>query len=95
VQIGQNALSNDLFSFRYGDPKLGAQLRANEMLTANKAELYRAKAAQCEERAKNETHRSAREWQLILARVYQVLATEVENQDATGCALAYRCYWFD
>jgi hypothetical protein len=65
------------------------------MLTANKAERYRAKAAYCEERAKNERHKSAREWQLTFARVYRVLATEAENQDATSCALAYRCYWFD
>jgi hypothetical protein len=44
-----------------------------------KADLYRAKAACCEERAKNERHKNAREWQLTLARVYQVLAIEAEN----------------
>jgi hypothetical protein len=62
-----------------------------------KADMYRQKAALCQERAKNERHKSAREWQLTLARVYQILAAEAQlgAQDATSCALAYRCYWFD
>ena len=45
----------------------------------SKVDFYQARGARCEERAKNERHKSAREWQLTLARVYQVLATEAES----------------
>ena len=44
-----------------------------------KAELYRAKAARWEQRAKNERRKNARKWQLTVARAYQVLATEMET----------------
>ena len=44
-----------------------------------KAELYRAKAARWEQRAKNERRKNARKWQLTVARAYQVLATETET----------------
>jgi hypothetical protein len=62
-----------------------------------KADLYRANAARCEKRAKNERHKNTREWQLTFARVYQVLATEAENgaRDPTSCPLAYQWDWLD
>jgi hypothetical protein len=44
-----------------------------------KAELYRAKAARWEQRAKNEPRKNARKWQLTVARAYRVLATETET----------------
>ena len=44
-----------------------------------KAERYRARTALYEDRAKNERHRSAREWQMTVAGVYRVLATEAET----------------
>jgi hypothetical protein len=44
-----------------------------------KAELYRAKAARWEQRAKNERGKNARKWQLTVARAYAVLATEAET----------------
>ena len=49
--------------------------------TESKADIYRAKGARCQERAKTARNRRAREWQLTLARVYEVLATETENPD--------------
>jgi hypothetical protein len=57
-----------------------------------KADVYRAKAARCEEQAKNERHRNAREWRLTLARVYQVLATEAESA-AQKPAESVDYYW--
>jgi hypothetical protein len=59
-----------------------------------KADLYRAKAARCEVRAKNKRHKNARERQLTLARVYQVLATEAEiavqqGTQSDSCPFAY------
>jgi hypothetical protein len=61
----------------------------------SKVDLFRAKATRCEERAKNEGHKSAREWQLTLARVYQVLATEAENAATLteNCPIAYWDRW--
>jgi hypothetical protein len=47
----------------------------------SKADIYRAKGARCKERAKTTRNRRAREWQLTLARVYEVLAKETENAD--------------
>jgi hypothetical protein len=47
----------------------------------SKADIYRAKGARCKEHAKTARNRRAREWQLTLARVYQVLATETESAD--------------
>jgi hypothetical protein len=44
-----------------------------------KAELYRARAARWERRAKNERGRNARKWQLTVAGAYRVLATEAET----------------
>jgi hypothetical protein len=44
-----------------------------------KGELYRAKAARWEQRAKNERGKNARKWQLTVARAYRVLATESET----------------
>jgi hypothetical protein len=58
-----------------------------------KADIFRAKAARCAERAKNERHKSARQWQLTLARVYQVLATEVENEQAIESNTFPVGYW--
>ena len=39
-----------------------------------KAKDYRARAARCEERARRERDPENREWQLILARAYRMLA---------------------
>jgi hypothetical protein len=47
----------------------------------SKADIYRAKGARCKERAKTVRNRRAREWQLTLARVYEVLAIEAESAD--------------
>ena len=44
-----------------------------------KAELYGDNAARWEQRAENERGRNARKWQLTVARVYRILATEAEN----------------
>ena len=44
-----------------------------------KAELYRDNAARWERRAENERGRNARKWQLTVARVYRILATEAKN----------------
>ena len=44
-----------------------------------KAKDYRARAARCEERARRERDPENREWQLILARTYQILA-EAESE---------------
>ena len=63
------------------------------MLT-DKAELYRAKAAHYQERAKSESRKSAREWQLTLARVYQVLASEAESAAQPPAVDYYWSCWF-
>jgi hypothetical protein len=47
--------------------------------TETKADIYRAKAARCQERAQNNRDKAVREWQLTLARAYEVLAVEAEN----------------
>ena len=47
----------------------------------SKADIYRAKGARCKERAKTARNRRTREWQLTLARVYEVLAIEAESAD--------------
>ena len=44
-----------------------------------KAEFFRARTALYEDRAKNERHGRAREWQMTMASVYRVLATEAET----------------
>ena len=44
-----------------------------------KAREYRARAAQCEERARNMRDLKNREWQITLARLYRTLAeAEIE-----------------
>jgi hypothetical protein len=42
---------------------------------------YRAKAAQCEERARKTHNLKDREWQMVLAGAYQALA-EMESEGA-------------
>ena len=44
-----------------------------------KAKEYRTRAARCEERARRGRGPENREWQLILARVYRLLA-EAESE---------------
>jgi hypothetical protein len=63
--------------------------------TESKADIYRAKGARCQERAKTARNRRAREWQLTLARVYQVLASETESADQqpTESDTACHNYW--
>ena len=46
-----------------------------------KAKEYRTKAARCEDRARRERDPENREWQLILARAYRMLA-EAESEAA-------------
>jgi hypothetical protein len=48
-----------------------------------KARDYRARAAQCEERARNMRDLKSREWQITLARLYRILA-EAEVEAAAG-----------
>jgi hypothetical protein len=48
----------------------------------SKARGYLAKAKRCEERAKKVRCQESRDWQLILARAYRVLA-EAESELAT------------
>jgi hypothetical protein len=44
------------------------------MAKTSKINDYRVGAARCEQRAKKARTQDAREWQMILARAYQVLA---------------------
>jgi len=58
------------------------ELECNEPMKA-KAMEYRFRAARCDERAKRERDPEKREWQLILARAYRMLAeaeSETEKQ---------------
>jgi hypothetical protein len=48
----------------------------------SKARTYLAKAKQCEQRARKARCPNSREWQLILARAYQMLA-EAEGELAS------------
>jgi hypothetical protein len=46
-----------------------------------KARVFLAKAKQCEQRAMKMRHLADREWQLVLARAYRMLA-ETESEKA-------------
>jgi hypothetical protein len=62
-----------------------------------KAELYRDNAARWERRAENERGQNARKWQLTVARVYGILATEAESavQHVTAAKPVFsRSCWF-
>jgi hypothetical protein len=50
-----------------------------------KARDYQAKAKRCEQRAKKVRDPQSREWQLILARVYRMLAEASVGGRLTAC----------
>lgn len=57
--------------------------RGRERAMASRIVEYRAEAARCEQKAKKARDRAEREWQMVLARAYLMLA-EAEAERSTS-----------